>query len=209
MDSYKTFLTENSVEFTEKRSLFISLAAPVKTQDEAAGILNSIRKQHRDANHNCYAYRLIDVNNNFAITQKYSDDGEPGGTAGMPIYNVIKTNELYNCIVIVTRYFGGIQLGAGGLVRAYSTAAAMAVNQAKLYTVQKLLILNIIVDYNMAEKLLRKLELAGFTARNITHLAQVSFDIPSIDSRAGELRTIITQTTNGTAVITNTGYVWT
>ena len=111
-------------EFVVEKSRFISFACQVSTVGQANFFIESISKQHYDATHNCYAY-LTDEG------QKFSDDGEPQGTAGMPILNAIKGKNLHNVAVVVTRYFGGIKLGAGGLVRAYGKAASNVLEEAE------------------------------------------------------------------------------
>lgn len=125
MDSYLTLSGFASDEFTEKRSRFIGYAAPVTTKEEAVDFINSIRSKHWDAKHNVYAYVLREEKQH-----RYSDDGEPQGTAGMPVLDVIRKEGLEDCVVVVTRYFGGILLGGGGLVRAYTHAASLAVKAA-------------------------------------------------------------------------------
>ena len=128
MKSYKTLLQSASDEYLVQKSRFIGDAAPVKTPEEALAFLESIRQKHRDANHHCFAY-IIGQN---AGIMRYSDDGEPGGTAGMPIIEVMKARGVVNAAVVITRYFGGVLLGAGGLVRAYSHTCALALNAAKV-----------------------------------------------------------------------------
>lgn len=118
-ESFITVSEEVETQFTEKKSIFISSVFIIEDTDAASRALDEIRKKYPDATHNCYAYVL----NNGAV-QRFSDDGEPSGTAGMPILNVINKLGLTNVLVIVTRYFGGVKLGAGGLVRAYSQGAA-------------------------------------------------------------------------------------
>ena len=122
--SYKTLREENSAEFIINKSRFIGYGCPCETEEEALAFLASVREDHKDATHNCYAY-IIGANMG---VMRYSDDGEPGGTAGMPISEVLKARGVTNCCVVVTRYFGGVLLGAGGLVRAYSQGAAAAIN---------------------------------------------------------------------------------
>ncbi len=122
MKSYKTVCAAATAEFEEKRSRFIGQIFPVSSEAEASEIIVQIKKKHYDARHNCSAYIL---KNGF---EKYSDDGEPQGTAGKPILEVIRKNGLSDVLIVVTRYFGGILLGAGGLTRAYSHSAAEAVN---------------------------------------------------------------------------------
>ena len=115
MTEYITVKNSGEDEFVEKRSRFIGYCKPVKTQDEAVSFINEIRSKHWDATHNVYAYVLSD-----GQIMRYSDDGEPQGTAGVPVLDVIKKMGIVDVVVVVTRYFGGIMLGAGGLVRAYS-----------------------------------------------------------------------------------------
>ena len=126
--SYKTLRAENSAEFIINKSRFIGYGCPCQTEEEALAFLARIRQKHKDATHNCYAY-IIGLNSGI---MRYSDDGEPGGTAGMPIIEVMKARGVTDCVVVVTRYFGGILLGAGGLVRAYSQGAACGVNAGQV-----------------------------------------------------------------------------
>lgn len=123
---YKTLLTSATDEYIINKSRFLCHAAPAATEEAALAFLAEKNEKYRDATHNCYAY-IIGEN---AGIMRYSDDGEPGGTAGMPIMEVLKTQGLVNCCVVITRYFGGILLGAGGLVRAYSHSCALAVQKA-------------------------------------------------------------------------------
>ncbi len=126
MDAFKTIARASEEEYIINRSRFIGRCYPVETEEEALSILASIRKQHYDATHNCYAYRV----GKRGETARFSDDGEPSGTAGMPMMEVLTANGVTNVLCIVTRYFGGILLGAGGLVRAYARGAAEAVRAA-------------------------------------------------------------------------------
>lgn len=116
MNPYRTLRQSASDEFIINKSRFIGYAAPCETEAEALAFLQSIRTKHKDATHNCYAY-IIGQN---AGIMRYSDDGEPGGTAGLPMIEVLKHQGVVNCCCVVTRYFGGVLLGAGGLVRAYT-----------------------------------------------------------------------------------------
>ena len=124
LTSYKTLIEKNEDSFIINKSRFIGHGCPCETEEEAIAFLASVRADHKDATHNCYAY-IIGANMG---VMRYSDDGEPGGTAGMPIIEVMKARGVTNCCVVVTRYFGGVLLGAGGLVRAYSQGAAAAIN---------------------------------------------------------------------------------
>ena len=123
---YKTLLTRASDEFIINKSRFIGYGAPAASEEEALGFLADVRSAHKDASHHCYAY-IIGANMG---VMRYSDDGEPGGTAGMPIIEVMKARQITNACVVVVRYFGGVLLGVGGLTRAYSQGAATAINAA-------------------------------------------------------------------------------
>jgi len=124
MDEYLVPTAFGEDEFIEKKSRFIGRAWPVETEEEALARIQEMKKQHYDATHNCWAYIIRDG------AVRFSDDGEPGGTAGMPMLQVLQREGLYNIVCVVTRYFGGILLGAGGLVRAYTKGAKIAVDAA-------------------------------------------------------------------------------
>ena len=129
---YKTLRQSSSDEFIVNKSRFIGYAAPVQTEEEALAFLQGIRTKHKDATHNCYAY-VIGQN---AGIMRYSDDGEPGGTAGLPMMEVIKAQGVVNCCVVVTRYFGGVLLGAGGLVRAYTQGCVVGLKAAQVVVME-------------------------------------------------------------------------
>ena len=130
--AYKTLRRSASDEFIVNKSRFIGYACPCETEAEALAFLQQIRTKHKDASHNCYAYV---IGQNMGI-MRYSDDGEPGGTAGMPIMEVIKAQGVVNCCVVVTRYFGGVLLGAGGLVRAYTQGCVIGLKAAQVVTME-------------------------------------------------------------------------
>lgn len=144
---YKTVLENASDEFVEKRSRFIGYCKPVKTEQEAIDFINEKRSEHWDATHNVYAYSLREGN-----IKRYSDDGEPSGTAGMPVLDVIVKNEIFDVVVVVTRYFGGVLLGTGGLVRAYSHGSKIAVEAAKPVIMQNCLVCEARCAYNQYGK---------------------------------------------------------
>ena len=124
MDEYLVPTQFGEDEFIEKKSRFIGRLWPVETEAEALEKIQEMKKQHYDATHNCWAYIIRDG------AVRFSDDGEPGGTAGMPMLQVLQREGLFNCVCVVTRYFGGVLLGAGGLVRAYTKGAKIAVDAA-------------------------------------------------------------------------------
>ena len=138
---------EASAEFTEKKSVFIGYAKPIKTAEEAEEFIAQIKKKHADARHNVSAYMAGNA-------VRYSDDGEPKGTGGVPVLEVLKKSGVDGAVVVVTRYFGGILLGAPGLVRAYSKAAAMAVEEAGIVTYRNYTECTVTCDYGLYDKLL-------------------------------------------------------
>ena len=129
---YTTLSGEGSDEFEEKRSIFIGHAKHITSEDEAMEFIKAKKKEYSDATHNCWAYLLKG-----GIVARYSDDGEPQGTAGVPMLEAIRKSGVEDCVVVVTRYFGGILLGAGGLVRAYSHGTSVALAAAKVVTYEK------------------------------------------------------------------------
>ncbi len=147
-DSYKTLGSESFDEYVVKHSRFIGYAAPVKTEQEALDFIARISKKHWDAKHNVYAYSLREGG-----IKRYSDDGEPQGTAGMPVLNVITQEGVTDCVVVVTRYFGGILLGGGGLVRAYTHSAKIGIDAAGIITLTKWSVCKIVCEYTFYGKL--------------------------------------------------------
>ena len=144
MLKHKTVKSESKIEIVINKSRFIGHCFPILDEDEAAGILARLRKEYWDASHKCYAYVLGET----GMLARFSDDGEPGGTAGMPILDVIRKKGLTYTLIVVTRYFGGILLGAGGLVRAYSNSAARAAEAAGMVSVEPAFEIELVVDYS-------------------------------------------------------------
>ena len=175
MQEYLTLKVENSDEFTVKHSRFIGYAKPVTTQDEAVAFINEIKSKHWDAKHNVYAYILRD-----GQTRRYSDDGEPQGTAGIPVLDVLQKEGLTDCCVVVTRYFGGILLGGGGLVRAYSHAAKLAVDSAEIIKMSMCVRASCTCDYGFYGKLSSLIPECGGTVEtsDFTDTVSVTFNIP-------------------------------
>lgn len=148
MQEYKTVEKEASDFFIEKKSKFIGYAKPVKTQEEAVEFISKIKSKHWDATHNVYAYVLRENN-----IQRYSDDGEPSGTAGVPVLDVMLKESLVDVCVVATRYFGGTLLGAGGLVRAYSHTSKIALEAAGIITMAQCSVMSVEVDYSFYDRL--------------------------------------------------------
>lgn len=161
MKEYKTVEIESCDEFVEKKSRFIGYVKPVKTQEEAAAFINSIKSKHWDATHNVSAYVLRDNN-----IQRSSDDGEPSGTAGVPVLDVLLKEGLADVCVVVTRYFGGTLLGAGGLIRAYSHGSKIAVEAGHIITMAPCKILSVSVDYSFYDRLTVLLNDVGANIEN-------------------------------------------
>lgn len=148
MQEYKTVEKEASDFFIEKKSKFIGYAKPIKTQEDALEFISKIKSKHWDATHNVYAYVLRENN-----IQRYSDDGEPSGTAGVPVLDVMLKESLVDVCVVATRYFGGTLLGAGGLVRAYSHTSKIALEAAGIITMAQCSIMSAEVDYSFYDRL--------------------------------------------------------
>ncbi len=145
----KTIRENKKEEIIEKKSKFIANLQYVSSVEEAEETLKEIKKQYRDARHNCFAYRVLE---NGQIIERMSDDGEPSGTAGGPILNILAKKELINVIVVVTRYFGGILLGTGGLVKAYSEATQKVLDVATYVIEEPGYVIEIELDYAELEK---------------------------------------------------------
>lgn len=175
MPSYKTVKKRAHDEFTEKRSRFIGYVCPVQTVEEANGFISEIKQKHWDAKHNVYAYILRDGN-----IKKYSDDGEPQGTAGVPVLDVLEKSDVKDVCVVATRYFGGILLGGGGLVRAYSHTAKIALDSGVIVTMAKCDELCVLSDYNYYGKLASLIPENGGTliSADFADNVKVKFSIP-------------------------------
>lgn len=145
MKSYYTISENSEGIYEEKRSKFIAKATHIESENEAKEILLKIKKEYYDARHNCYAYVLGEDKKK----QKFFDDGEPSGTAGAPIMEAIKKSDLTDILITVTRYFGGIKLGAAGLLRAYNKAANIAIENAKIVKMETFFNVNLTLDYNL------------------------------------------------------------
>lgn len=156
MQDYRTIRGESRAELEEKHSRFIASAAFVESEEEALDFLARVRAANRTANHNVYAYVLREGNR-----LRYSDDGEPAKTAGLPVLEAIQHAGLVDCIVVVTRYFGGILLGTGGLVRAYTASASAALENAQVVTVRSCVRLEVKVEYSLYERAVLLLQEAG------------------------------------------------
>jgi len=180
-------------EITEKKSRFIGAAKPVDTVDEALSFVNEIKKKHYQARHNCYAYSVGLLTKDV----RYSDDGEPQGTAGKPILSVIEGSDIRNIVIVVTRYFGGVLLGTGGLVRAYTDAAKAALDASKIVTVQPLTVTRISFSYKDVSRIERNLKLAGIDEFDSEYGENVVYTVKVPDTIKDKLITDLTNSLGG------------
>ena len=149
VESFFSIHKDSTISFIENKSEFIGHCFYVENKKEAENKILEIKEKYKDATHNCFAYII----GKDRLIQKYSDDKEPQATAGIPILEVLKKKNLTNCLVVVTRYFGGILLGAGGLVRAYTTATILALDSSKIVLKNLFYIVNVTVDYTYLGKI--------------------------------------------------------
>ena len=185
------------VEFVEKKSVFIAQAGPVRGSEEASEFLSRVKAEYPDAGHHVYAWRAGEN----ALLQKYSDDGEPSGTAGLPVLDALRKNDIDDAIIVVTRYFGGTLLGKGGLVRSYGRSALLALKEAVpvLYCICE--VYNIMLSYTYLDKLLFSLERAGYLLES----QEFGMDpVLRVGCRLGEGKTLCdfcTDLTSGQAIV--------
>lgn len=181
-DEYKTLSKDGFFEFTEKRSRFLGYAKPVSTEAEALNFIASIKDANKTANHNVYAYSLRENN-----LLRYSDDGEPQGTAGLPVLDILKRGEIVDAAIVVTRYFGGTLLGTGGLVRAYSDGAAGAVNEAGIAVMRMCAIYEIGCGYADYDKLLSVLSKVGATVASSDYADEIKIEASIMKTESEKL----------------------
>lgn len=179
-------------EFTEKRSRFIGRIWLVETEEEALSKIQEMKKQHYDATHNCWAYII------HGGAVRFSDDGEPGGTAGMPMLQVLQREGLNNVVCVVTRYFGGILLGAGGLVRAYTKGAKIAVDAAGKSIKRVWTVLCVPCPYSFYERVKLEIEAFGGILRSTDFGAEVDMEILFPQANAQLFLDRLTDLTSGT-----------
>lgn len=170
---YRTVAREAEITLIEKKSKFIARIKPVQTQEEAESFIEEVRKEHWNATHNVPAY-ILGMNQEI---QKYSDDNEPSGTAGLPMLEILKAHEVVNVVVVVTRYFGGTLLGRGGLIRAYGGATREALKAAGIVRMVPAQKIRITVDYVHSGKIQNELLTQGITVVNTEYLEQVTFEV--------------------------------
>lgn len=191
-NNYKTILEENEYVYIEKKSKFIANIQNISSEEDVQSFLKHIRKKHRNARHYCYAYV---INDNVDI-YKISDDGEPSGTAGSPIINVINSKELKDVIVVVTRYFGGILLGTGGLIKAYTNATIGVIETGNIVEKELYVQYELEIEYNLLGKVEYECMVNNFYVEKITYTENVVLCILVKDGYQDIFKKMIKNITN-------------
>ena len=197
MTTYRVPFENGESAFTEKRSRFISHIWRVETEAEARERIEEMKKRYYDARHNCWCYLLQEGG-----VVRYSDDGEPQGTAGQPMLNVFQRESVTNVCCVVTRYFGGVLLGTGGLVRAYTTATSRALEAAEVVTVRSVVALDVTVDYGLYERADLLIKAAGGKLAEPEFTDKVTLRWQMPEHTEGPLLTQLQELTRGTANVT-------
>jgi len=197
LDSYLTVNQEGSSELMIQKSRFIGYVRRTETEEAAQQFIESIKKKHYDATHNCSAY-IIGQHDQI---QKANDDGEPSGTAGIPILEVLKKQQLKHTAVVITRYFGGIKLGAGGLIRAYGKATSQAIQATGIIKRQLVQGFTVTVDYTHMGKLENELRNSDYILQATDYQEQVSFFVYVKNGEEDTIKKWMTDLTNAEAHI--------
>lgn len=197
LKEYKTLLKYGEEEIIIEKSRFIGYACPVESEEEAIEFIEKIKSQHKDATHNVPAY-VVGENNQI---QRYSDDGEPSGTAGIPVLEVIKKEDLRNVAIVVTRYFGGTKLGAGGLVRAYTRGAKIGLEAAKIVIKRLYKLVHIKIDYTMLGKIQNEILQNGYLIKETEYDDSVHLYLYIEIDRLDEFEKQITEWTSARSTV--------
>lgn len=200
-EAYRTIVGQAIAEVVEKKSRFIAQLSHAETEEEALAFLDAVRTEHAQARHNVYAY-TIGGHAGTAARVRYSDDGEPSGTSGMPTLNVLQHEELTDIICVTTRYFGGTLLGTGGLVRAYSAAAQKAIDAARIVTVSRCVDISLVVPYALYEQITRVAEAAGAQIVQSDFAEEVSLILRMLEGTQESLVDKIQELTRGQHMLT-------
>lgn len=195
MDFFRTLHSYGSDEYTVEKSKFIGHAKPVQTEEEARMFVEEIKQKYKDATHNVWAYTIGQSMN----IQRYSDDGEPQGTAGIPTLELIKKEDLRNVVVVVTRYFGGIKLGAGGLVRAYTKGAKLGLDAAKIVEKRPFVSVEIEIEYTLLGKIQNELSNNNYFVKEIEYADKVKINVFCESEKTEGLNKMILELTNANA----------
>lgn len=197
MEGFRTVAKKTRAEILIKKSRFIASVCPVISEDEALKFIQEVKEEFKDATHNVYAYQ-VGIGRDI---QRFSDDGEPGGTAGRPTLEVIKNEGVTNVVIVTTRYFGGIMLGAGGLIRAYSQAAREGLHQAGIVVKKLHQLLRVTVDYHFWGPVQHLIDNMGTRPEEVTYLDKVSLTVPVLLDQVDRFRSHLVEATNGQVVI--------
>ncbi|MBN9655920.1 YigZ family protein [Halobacillus sp. GSS1] len=197
LESYYTVKPEGSEEVKIQKSRFIGYVKRCETEEEAQAFISQIKKKHHDATHNCSAYMIGEQD----LIQKANDDGEPSGTAGVPILEVLKKRGLKDTAVVVTRYFGGIKLGAGGLIRAYGSTASEAINTTGVVRRQLMKEMKVTIDYHLLGKVENEVRNSDYTLERINYLENVELIVYVESGLEKECEDWMTNLTSGQASI--------
>ena len=193
---YRTLKGLGTAQFVVKKSVFIGYASPANTEEDAKAFIAKIKAHHSDATHNVSAY-VINDGRNFAV--RYDDDGEPKGSAGKPVLKVIQNRGLSNVVVVVTRYFGGIKLGYGGLVKAYSDATSLAIENAGTVEVYETERFEVTFPYNLFHTVRETVENAGGRVVEEEYGGLVKFTVETRKGEEESLMELLTEKTRGRA----------
>ncbi|RDD90726.1 YigZ family protein [Streptomyces parvulus] len=196
-DEYRTVARAGVHETEINRSRFLCALAPAATEEEAQAFVAGVRKEHADASHNCWAY-VIGAD---AAVQKASDDGEPGGTAGVPMLQMLLRRDMRYVVAVVTRYYGGVKLGAGGLIRAYGGAVGEALDDLGTLTRRRYRLAAVTVDHQRAGRLQNDLRAAGRAVRDVRYAEAVTIEVGLPESDVAGFRSWLADATAGTAVL--------
>ncbi|MFF0200139.1 YigZ family protein [Streptomyces sp. NPDC005017] len=194
-DEYRTVARAGVHETEVNRSRFLCALAPAATEREAQDFVAAVRKEHADATHNCWAY-VIGAD---ASVQKASDDGEPGGTAGVPMLQMLLRRDMRYVVAVVTRYYGGVKLGAGGLIRAYGGAVGEAVDTLGTLTRRRFRLATVTVDHQRAGKVENDLRATGREVRGVRYAERVTIEIGLPDADVDAFRGWLADITAGSA----------
>ncbi|MBK3390060.1 YigZ family protein [Streptomyces sp. DEF1AK] len=194
-DEYRTVAREGVHETEINRSRFLCTLAPAATEEEAQAVIARVRRAHADATHNCYAY-VIGAD---ASVQKAADDGEPGGTAGVPMLQMLLRRDIRYAVAVVTRYYGGVKLGAGGLIRAYGGSVGEALDALGTRTRRRFRLASVTVGHERAGRLQNDLRAAGRTLRDVHYGERVTLDIGLPDAEVDAFRSWLADATAGEA----------
>ncbi|MFE0856225.1 MULTISPECIES: YigZ family protein [Streptomyces] len=194
-DEYRTVARAGVHETEINRSRFLCTLAPAATEQEAQEFIAGVRKEHADATHNCWAY-VIGAD---AAVQKASDDGEPGGTAGVPMLQMLLRRDMRYVVAVVTRYYGGVKLGAGGLIRAYGGAVGEALDDLGTLTRRRFRLATVTVDHQRAGKLQNDLRTAGRAVRDVRYAESVTIEIGLPEGDVDAFRAWLADATAGSA----------